>query len=240
MLFRSATQSQDRSYWDEFFSKDSSSVATPKKNIVDPLLGKILDPLEKALNLKFENKNFIKRLTEELDLSGGELSSSTSYTVNPGKKMICPEKGEVKIVSKNDNCDQMVLIKHDLAEGVMYSKFCNVQTKLVKGQKLSSGTPVGIAKENASIEILDKRSQKLSLKDVLGKNKNSQKKYQVDPLLNLALKPLEKTLNLLPKPESVSGQDQSEPHKFIKWLKQDSVSKKDPIKEELKKFKKLL
>jgi hypothetical protein len=247
-----ATPSMDKTGWDDFFSKDGiSSAAAAKAPKLDPLLKSILSPLEKALNIKMETVEFVETLSESLSLEGGRLKAKNIFSVKPGMNMICPEEGKVLNISDSKECSRGILIKHSVDNQDYYSKFCNVRPKVTQGELVPKGRSVGVANENATIQIFDKKQKAINLtnfvnteddKDLSGDTKKKEKKkiQSMDPLLNLALSPL-KLLNLPDLDmKSTTSSGSTEPFKAVKWLKSNSLTKNESVDRDIKQIKKLL
>lgn len=246
------TQSTDKSGWDEFFSKDgASSAAAAKTPKLDPLLKSILSPLEKALNLKTENVEFVKTMSESLSLEGGRLKSKNIFSVKSGMNMLCPEDGKVLNISDSKDCSKGILIKHSVDNQDYYSKFCNLRPKVTQGESVPKGRSVGVANENATIQIFDRKQKAINLTNFVNtandedisrdpKRKEKKKIQSMDPLLNLALSPL-RLLNLPDLDmKSATSSGSTEPFKAVKWLKSNSLTKNESVERNIKQIKKLL
>jgi hypothetical protein len=243
----SAGTKSDGTNWDDFFNKDTSSLSSVKKPTLDPLLKKVLSPLEKALNLQSENRDFINRLNEDIELVGGEVKNKTTYSVNRGSQMVSPENGEVTLVADTKECTKSVLIKHVVNNQVFYSKFCNIRPRVTNRQDVSKGQVIGTATESATIQIIDKKQKPVGIKNFIktkddityGKKPDDKKKIKsMDPLLKLALSPL-KILDL-PDMKSATDSTPTEPFKAVKWLKNNSITKNESVNKDINKIKKLL
>ena len=244
----SAGTQSDGTNWDDFFSKDTNAAAAAaKKPQLDPLLKKILSPLETALNLKQENFDHFKKLDEEFELSGGELKNKTTYSINRGSNVVCPENGEVTLISDTKECSKGILIKHSVNNQTYYSKFCNVRPRITQRQDVSKGQVIGTALDSATIQIIDRKQRPVSIKsytkskDPIDYDKDSKKKKKLasmDPLLKLALSPL-KILDL-PDLKSPTDSKPSEPFKAVKWLRNNSITKNESVDKNIDKIKKLL
>lgn len=247
-----ATPSTDQTGWDEFFSKDGvSSTAAAKTPKLDPLLKSILSPLEKALNLKTENIEFLETMSESLSLEGGRLKSKNIFSVKSGMNMLCPEDGKVLNISDSKDCSKGILIKHSVNNQDYYSKFCNVRPKVTQGESVPKGRSVGVATDNATIQIFDRKQKAINLTNLVGTTddvnvsrdpqKQEKKKIQsMDPLLNLALSPL-RLLNLPDLDmKSTTSSGSTEPFKAVKWLKSNSLTKNESVERDINQIKKLL
>lgn len=243
----SAGTKSDGTNWDDFFNKDTSSLSSVKKPTLDPLLKKVLSPLEKALNLQSENRDFINKLNEDIELVGGEVKNKTTYSVNRGSQMVSPENGEVTLIADTKECSKSVLIKHVVNNQVYYSKFCNVRPKVTSKQDVSKGQVIGTATESATIQIIDKKQKLVGIKNFIKANDNltyekkpdeKKKIKSMDPLLKLALSPL-KILDL-PDMKSATDSTPTEPFKAVKWLKNNSMTKNESVNKDINKIKKLL
>lgn len=258
-----ATQSSDgdsKTNWDDFFNKDTSKllnkVVGPKKSS-DPLLSKILKPLEDALNLKTEMMESLPVLSEQYSLQNGSPYSSYEYIIRQGKDIKSPEKGIVTFVGNDSTCRNTIIIRHEIERKTFYTQFCNVESpKVSNNEKVSKGQKLGSSSSNIIATVLDKSKSKIKFKNVesLGvnppKTKNnksvsdkgyeSPKKRTSDPLLSLLTKPLD-MLNF-DNVKTSSEVDQVPEYKWVDWIKKNitTTSKNESIERNINKIKKLL
>lgn len=258
-----ATQSSDgdsKTNWDDFFNKDTSKllnkVVGPKKSS-DPLLSKILKPLEDALNLKTEMMESLPVLSEQYSLQNGSPYSSYEYIIRQGKDVKSPEKGIVTFVGNDSTCRNTIIIRHEIERKTFYTQFCNVEfPKVSNNEKVSKGQKLGSSSSNITATVLDKSKSKIKFKDVesLGvnppKTKNnksvSDKGYESpnkrtsNPLLSLLTKPLD-MLNF-DNVKTSSEVDQVPEYKWVDWMKKNitTTSKNESIERNINKIKKLL
>lgn len=244
-----ATQSSDsETNWDDFFNKGTSKLL-PKKTsgIEDPLLKAILSPLEKALNLQSEMKEVYSVISEDYSLQNGDYTSALEYTIKKGKKVTSPEEGVVKQVG-SQFCKNSVLVQHTIQSKKFYTLFCNVEkVDLDYGDNIRKGSEIGIASENCTVNLLDSSKEKVKFKNITRlKDVEKEKgitgdklKIKNDPLLDLALSPLEKALNFS-KMKSSSEADTIEPYDWIKWVQKNTTSKNESVQRNITKIKKLL
>jgi len=258
-----ATQSSDgdgKTNWDDFFNKDTSKllnkVVGPKKSS-DPLLSKILKPLEDALNLKTEMMESLPVLSEQYSLQNGSPYSSYEYIIRQGKDIKSPEKGVVTFVGNDSTCRNTIIIRHEIERKTFYTQFCNVESpKVSNNEKVSKGQKLGSSSSNITATVLDKSKSKIKFKDVesIGvnppKTKNnksvsdkgydSPKKRTSDPLLSLLTKPLD-MLNF-DNVKTSSEVDQVPEYKWVDWIKKNitTTSKNESIERNINKIKKLL
>ena len=256
-----ATQSSDgdgKTNWDDFFNKDTSKllnkVVGPKKSS-DPLLSKILKPLEDALNLKTEMMESLPVLSEQYSLQNGSPYSSYEYIIRQGKDIKSPEKGVVTFVGNDSTCRNTIIIRHEIERKTFYTQFCNVESpKVSNNEKVSKGQKLGSSSSNITATVLDKSKSKIKFKDVesIGlkvkdkKDKEKEKKYDSpkkrtsDPLLSLLTKPLD-MLNF-DNVKTSSEVDQVPEYKWVDWIKKNitTTSKNESIERNINKIKKLL
>lgn len=256
-----ATQSSDgdgKTNWDDFFNKDTSKlldkVVGPKKSS-DPLLAKILKPLEDALNLKTEMMESLPVLSEQYSLQNGSPYSSYEYIIRQGKDVKSPEKGIVTFVGNDSTCRNTIIIRHEIERKTFYTQFCNVEfPKVSNNEKVSKGQKLGSSSSNITATVLDKSKSKIKFKDVesIGlkvkdkKDKEKEKEYDSpkkrtsDPLLSLLTKPLD-ILNF-DNVKTSSEVDQVPEYKWVDWIKKNitTTSKNESIERNINKIKKLL
>jgi murein DD-endopeptidase MepM/ murein hydrolase activator NlpD len=257
-----ATQSSDgdsKTNWDDFFNKDTSKlldkVLTPKKSS-DPLLAKILKPLEDALNLKTEMMESLPVLSEQYSLQNGSQYSSYEYIIRQGKDLKSPEKGIVTFVGNDSTCRNTIIIRHEIERKTFYTQFCNVEfPKVSNNEKVSKGQKLGSSSSNITATVLDKSKSKIKFKDVesIGlkvkdkkvkdkkeKEYDSPNKRTSDPLLSLLTKPLD-ALNF-DNVKTSSEVDQVPEYKWVDWIKKNitTTSKNESIERNINKIKKLL
>ena len=257
-----ATQSSDgdsKTNWDDFFSGDgklTSKISKVSKKFSDPLLSKILKPLEDALNLKTEMKESLPILSEQYSLDNGSQYSSYEYIIRQGKDLKSPEKGVVTFVGNDSTCRNTIIIRHEIERKTFYTQFCNVEfPKVSNNEKVSKGQKLGSSSSNITATVLDKSKSKIKFKDVesIGKTpktKNnkyssdkgyeSPKKRTSDPLLSLLTKPLD-MLNF-DNVKTSSEVDQVPEYKWVDWIKKNitTTSKNESIERNINKIKKLL
>ena len=254
-----ATQSSDgdsKTNWDDFFNKDTSKlldkVVGPKKSS-DPLLAKILKPLEDALNLKTEMMESLPVLSEQYSLQNGSAYSSYEYIIRQGKDLKSPEKGVVTFVGNDSTCRNTIIIRHEIERKTFYTQFCNVEfPKVSNNEKVSKGQKLGSSSSNITATVLDKSKSKIKFKDVesIGlkvkvkdkepKEPKEPKKRTSDPLLSLLTKPLD-MLNF-DNVKTSSEVDQVPEYKWVDWMKKNitTTSKNESIERNINKIKKLL
>ena len=258
-----ATQSSDgdsKTNWDDFFNKDTSKIlnkiASPKKSS-DPLLAKILKPLEDALNLKTEMMESLPVLSEQYSLSNGSPFSNFEYIIKKNKDVKSPEKGMVAFVGNDSRCRNTIIIRHEIEGKTFYTQFCDVEfPKVSKDDKVSQGQKIGTSSSNVTVTALDKSKSKIKFKEIesIGlepknnrkiksksdKGYESPKKRTSDPLLGLLLNPLDK-LNF-DDVKTISKVDEVPEYKWVDWIKKNitSVSKNESIDRNINKIKKLL
>ena len=256
-----ATQSSDgdsKTNWDDFFSGDgklTSKISKSSKKFSDPLLSKILKPLEDALNLKTEMKESLPILSEQYSLDNGSPYSSYEYIIRQGKDIKSPEKGVVTFVGNDSTCRNTIIIRHEIERKTFYTQFCNVESpKVSNNEKVSKGQKLGSSSSNITATVLDKSKSKIKFKDVesIGlkvkdkKDKEKEKKYDSpkkrtsDPLLSLLTKPLD-MLNF-DNVKTSSEVDQVPEYKWVDWIKKNitTTSKNESIERNINKIKKLL
>lgn len=245
-----ATQSSDgdsETNWDDFFSKNTSKILPKNSGIDDPLLKAILTPLEKALNLQSEMKEVYSVISEDYSLQNGDFTTPLEYAVKKGKKVLSPEEGIVRQINTT-YCKNSVLVQHTIQSKKFYTLFCNVEKVGVDyGDNIRKGSEIGIATENTTVNLLDSSKGKVKFKNVtrlkdIEKEKGitgDKFKIKNDPLLDLALKPLEKALNF-PKMKTSSEADTIEPFEWIKWVQKNTTSKNESVQRNITKIKKLL
>ena len=257
-----ATQSSDgdsKTNWDDFFSGDgklTSKISKVSKKFSDPLLSKILKPLEDALNLKTEMKESLPILSEQYSLDNGSQYSSYEYIIRQGKDLKSPEKGVVTFVGNDSTCRNTIIIRHEIERKTFYTQFCNVEfPKVSNNEKVSKGQKLGSSSSNITATVLNKSKSKIKFKDVesIGKTpktKNnkyssdkgyeSPKKRTSDPLLSLLTKPLD-MLNF-DNVKTSSEVDQVPEYKWVDWIKKNitTTSKNESIERNINKIKKLL
>ena len=257
-----ATQSSDgdsKTNWDDFFSGDgklTSKISKVSKKFSDPLLSKILKPLEDALNLKTEMKESLPILSEQYSLDNGSQYSSYEYIIRQGKDLKSPEKGVVTFVGNDSTCRNTIIIRHEIERKTFYTQFCNVESpKVSNNEKVSKGQKLGSSSSNITATVLNKSKSKIKFKDVesIGKTpktKNnkyssdkgyeSPKKRTSDPLLSLLTKPLD-MLNF-DNVKTSSEVDQVPEYKWVDWIKKNitTTSKNESIERNINKIKKLL
>jgi murein DD-endopeptidase MepM/ murein hydrolase activator NlpD len=257
-----ATQSLDgdgKTNWDDFFNKDTSKlldkVLTPKKSS-DPLLAKILKPLEDALNLKTEMMESLPVLSEQYSLQNGSQYSSYEYIIRQGKDLKSPEKGIVTFVGNDSTCRNTIIIRHEIERKTFYTQFCNVEfPKVSNNEKVSKGQKLGSSSSNITATVLDKSKSKIKFKDVesIGlkvkdkkvkdkkeKEYDSPNKRTSNPLLSLLTKPLD-ALNF-DNVKTSSEVDQVPEYKWVDWMKKNitTSSKNESVERNINKIKKLL
>ena len=246
-----ATQSSDgdsETNWDDFFKKGKSKILPKTSGIEDPLLKAILSPLEKALNLQSEMKEVYSVISEDYSLQNGDFTTPLEYAVKKGKKVLSPEEGVVKQINTS-YCKNSVLLQHTIQSKKFYTLFCNVERVGVDyGDNIRKGSEIGIASENTTVNLLDSSKGKVKFKNVTrfkdiekekGITGGDKFKIKNDPLLDLALKPLEKVLNF-PEMKTSSEADTIEPYKWIKWVQKNTTSKNESVQRNITKIKKLL
>ena len=251
-----ATQSSDgdgKTNWDDFFSGDSKliSKSSALKKTSDPLLLKILKPLEDALNLKTEMKETLPILSEQYSLDNGSRYSSYEYIIRTGKDLKSPEKGVVTFVGNDSTCRNTIIIRHEIERKTFYTQFCNVEfPKVSNNEKVSKGQKLGSSSSNITATVLDKSKSKIKFKDVesIGlkvklkepKEPKEPKKRTSDPLLSLLTKPLD-MLNF-DNVKTSSEVDQVPEYKWVDWMKKNitTTSKNESIERNINKIKKLL
>ena len=251
-----ATQSSDgdgKTNWDDFFSGDSKliSKSSALKKTSDPLLLKILKPLEDALNLKTEMKESLPILSEQYSLDNGSRYSSYEYIIRTGKDLKSPEKGVVTFVGNDSTCRNTIIIRHEIERKTFYTQFCNVEfPKVSNNEKVSKGQKLGSSSSNITATVLDKSKSKIKFKDVesIGlkvklkepKEPKEPKKRTSDPLLSLLTKPLD-MLNF-DNVKTSSEVDQVPEYKWVDWMKKNitTTSKNESIERNINKIKKLL
>lgn len=257
-----ATQSSDgdsKTNWDDFFSGDgklTSKISKVSKKFSDPLLSKILKPLEDALNLKTEMKESLPILSEQYSLDNGSQYSSYEYIIRQGKDLKSPEKGVVTFVGNDSTCRNTIIIRHEIERKTFYTQFCNVEfPKVSNNEKVSKGQKLGSSSSNITATVLDKSKSKIKFKDVesIGvkvkdkkvkdkkeKEYDSPKKGTSDPLLSLLTKPLD-MLNF-DNVKTSSEVDQVPEYKWVDWIKKNitTTSKNESIERNINKIKKLL
>ena len=252
-----ATQSSDgdgKTNWDDFFNKNTSKllnkVVGPKKSS-DPLLSKILKPLEDALNLKTEMMESLPVLSEQYSLQNGSPYSSYEYIIRQGKDVKSPEKGIVTFVGNDSTCRNTIIIRHEIERKTFYTQFCNVEfPKVSNNEKVSKGQKLGSSSSNITATVLNKSKSKIKFKDVesIGlkvkdkepKEPKEPKKRTSDPLLSLLTKPLD-MLNF-DNIKTSSEVDQVPEYKWVDWIKKNitTTSKNESIERNINKIKKLL
>jgi hypothetical protein len=261
--FSGATPSNDgdgKTNWDDFFNKDTSKllnkVATPKKPS-DPLLAKILKPLEDALNLKTEMMESLPVLSEQYSLVDASPYSSYEYIIKKNRDIKSPEKGMVTFVGNDSRCRNTIIIRHEIEGKIFYTQFCDVEfPKVSKDEKVSQGQKIGTSSSNVTVTALDKSKSKIKFKEIesislepknnkkikskTDKGYEAPKKRTSDPLLGLLLKPLDK-LNF-DDTKTISKVDEVPEYKWVDWMKKNitSVSKNESIDRNINKIKKLL
>ena len=252
-----ATQSSDgdgKTNWDDFFNKDTSKlldkVVGPKKSS-DPLLSKILKPLEDALNLKIEMMESLPVLSEQYSLQNGSPYSSYEYIIRQGKDVKSPEKGIVTFVGNDSTCRNTIIIRHEIERKTFYTQFCNVEfPKVSNNEKVSKGQKLGSSSSNITATVLNKSKSKIKFKDVesIGlkvkdkepKEPKEPNKRTSNPLLSLLTKPLD-MLNF-DNVKTSSEVDQVPEYKWVDWMKKNitTTSKNESIERNINKIKKLL
>jgi murein DD-endopeptidase MepM/ murein hydrolase activator NlpD len=260
--FSGATPSKDgdgKTNWDDFFNKDTSKlldkVVGPKKSS-DPLLAKILKPLEDALNLKTEMMESLPVLSEQYSLQNGSQYSSYEYIIRQGKDLKSPEKGIVTFVGNDSTCRNTIIIRHEIERKTFYTQFCNVEfPKISNNEKVSKGQKLGSSSSNIIATVLDKSKSKIKFKDVelIGskvkdkkvkdkkeKEYDSPNKRTSNSLLSLLTKPFD-ALNF-DNVKTSSEVDQVPEYKWVDWIKKNitTTSKNESIERNINKIKKLL
>jgi hypothetical protein len=257
-----ATPSQDSgTNWDDFFSDKSKilSKSLSLKKPSDPLLAKILKPLEDALNLKTEMMESLPILSEEYSLPDSYPHSSHEYIVKKGRDLRSPESGLVIFVGNDSTCRNTIIVRHELDEKKFYTQFCDVEFPKVKNnERVSKGQKLGSSSSNILVTVLDKSKTKIRFKDVESidseskdsnkiktkskpeKGYESPKKKTSDPLLSLLTKPLD-ALNF-DNVKTSSEVDQVPEYKWVDWLKKNvtTTSKNESINRNIDKIRKLL
>jgi hypothetical protein len=260
--FSGATPSKDgdgKTNWDDFFNKDTSKlldkVVGPKKSS-DPLLAKILKPLEDALNLKTEMMESLPVLSEQYSFQNGSQYSSYEYIIRQGKDLKSPEKGIVTFVGNDSTCRNTIIIRHEIERKTFYTQFCNVEfPKVSNNEKVSKGQKLGSSSSNIIATVLDKSKSKIKFKDVelIGskvkdkkvkdkkeKEYDSPNKRTSNSLLSLLTKPFD-ALNF-DNVKTSSEVDQVPEYKWVDWMKKNitTSSKNESVERNINKIKKLL
>ena len=253
----SAGTKSSETNWDDFFSKDTQikKDTTSKERSEDPILKKILEPLKNAVMMKLEHRDMITPINEVYELSNGRYISSVEYSVDNDKKVLNPEDGKIVFVGNRDNCKDSVIIQHMIEKKIYYTEFCSVSNiKVRPDQTLSKNKVIGTAGRDTVARILDRSKSKISFRqfdsdtEVDDKDKkrkeNKPEKPKLDsrkdPILDLLTKPLRAldvdTSNI----KTVSKTDEVQPHKWVDWVKKNTVSKNESIRENIKQIKRLL
>ena len=253
----SAGTKSSETNWDDFFSKDTQikKDTTSKERSEDPILKKILEPLKNAVMMKLEHRDMITPINEVYELSNGRYISSVEYSVDNDKKVLNPEDGKVVFVGNRDNCKDSVIIQHMIEKKIYYTEFCSVSNiKVRPDQTLSKNKVIGTAGRDTVARILDRSKSKISFRqfdsdtEVDDKDKkrkeNKPEKPKLDsrkdPILDLLTKPLRAldvdTSNI----KTVSKTDEVQPYKWVDWVKKNTVSKNESIRENIKQIKRLL
>lgn len=253
----SAGTKSSETNWDDFFSKDTQvkKDTTSKERSEDPILKKILEPLKNAVMMKLEHRDMITPINEVYELSNGRYISSVEYSVDNDKKVLNPEDGKVVFVGNRDNCKDSVIIQHMIEKKIYYTEFCSVSNiKVRPDQTLSKNKVIGTAGRDTVARILDRSKSKISFRqfdsDTEVDDKDKKRKEikpekpkldsRKDPILDLLTKPLRAldvdTSNI----KTVSKTDQVQPYKWVDWVKKNTVSKNESIRENIKQIKRLL
>ena len=253
----SAGTKSSETNWDDFFSKDTQvkKDTTSKERSEDPILKKILEPLKNAVMMKLEHRDMITPINEVYELSNGRYISSVEYSVDNDKKVLNPEDGKVVFVGNRDNCKDSVIIQHMIEKKIYYTEFCSVSNiKVRPDQTLSKNKVIGTAGRDTVARILDRSKSKISFRqfdsDTEVDDKDKKRKEikpekpkldsRKDPILDLLTKPLRAldvdTSNI----KTVSKTDQVQPDKWVDWVKKNTVSKNESIRENIKQIKRLL
>lgn len=254
----SAGTKSSETNWDDFFSKDTSiksPISTSKTKSEDPILKSILEPLRNAAMLKLEHVDMITPINEEYELSNGRYISSLEYLFDDDKKVLSPEDGKVVFIGDRNNCKDSVVIQHIIEKKVYYTEFCSVSNIKVRlDQSVSKNKVIGLAGRGTSAKILDRSKSKITFKQFESENEtkdtNKKKKEldptkpkidsRKDPILDLLTKPL-RALNIdTGNIKTVSKNDEVKPYKWVDWIKKNTVSKNESIKENIKQIKRLL
>jgi hypothetical protein len=187
-------------------------------------------------------------ISEDYSLQNGDFTTPLEYAVKKGKKVLSPEEGVVKQINTS-YCKNSVLLQHTIQSKKFYTLFCNVERVGVDyGDNIRKGSEIGIASENTTVNLLDSSKGKVKFKNVTrfkdiekekGITGDDKFKIKNDPLLDLALKPLEKVLNF-PEMKTSSEADTIEPYKWIKWVQKNTTSKNESVQRNITKIKKLL
>lgn len=253
----SAGTKSSETNWDDFFSKDTQvkKDTTSKERSEDPILKKILEPLKNAVMMKLEHRDMITPINEVYELSNGRYISSVEYSVDNDKKVLNPEDGKVVFVGNRDNCKDSVIIQHMIEKKIYYTEFCSVSNiKVRPDQTLSKNKVIGTAGRDTVARILDRSKSKISFRqfdsDTEVDDKDKKRKEikperpkldsRKDPILDLLTKPLRAldvdTSNI----KTVSKTDEVQPYKWVDWVKKNTVSKNESIRENIKQIKRLL
>ncbi len=253
----SAGTKSSETNWDDFFSKDTQvkQDTTSKERSEDPILKKILEPLKNAVMMKLEHRDMITPINEVYELSNGRYISSVEYSVDNDKKVLNPEDGKVVFVGNRDNCKDSVIIQHMIEKKIYYTEFCSVSNiKVRPDQTLSKNKVIGTAGRDTVARILDRSKSKISFRqfdsDTEVDDKDKKRKEikperpkldsRKDPILDLLTKPLRAldvdTSNI----KTVSKTDEVQPYKWVDWVKKNTVSKNESIRENIKQIKRLL
>jgi hypothetical protein len=227
----------------------------PKKSS-DPLLAKILKPLEDALNLKTEMMESLPVLSEQYSFQNGSQYSSYEYIIRQGKDLKSPEKGIVTFVGNDSTCRNTIIIRHEIERKTFYTQFCNVEfPKVSNNEKVSKGQKLGSSSSNIIATVLDKSKSKIKFKDVelIGskvkdkkvkdkkeKEYDSPNKRTSNSLLSLLTKPFD-ALNF-DNVKTSSEVDQVPEYKWVDWMKKNitTSSKNESVERNINKIKKLL
>jgi hypothetical protein len=247
----SAGTKSSETNWDDFFSKDTQikKDTISKERSEDPILKKILEPLKNAMMMKLEHTDMITPINEVYELSNGRYISSLEYSIDNNKKVLNPEDGKVVFVGNRDNCKDSVIIQHMIEKKVYYTEFCSISDiKVKQGQNVSKNKVIGVAGRDSVARILDRSKSKISFRQF--ESDSGQEKPQKpekpkldsrkDPILDLLTKPL-RALNIdTDNIRTISKNKEVEPYKWVDWLKKNTVSKNESIKENIKQIKRLL
>lgn len=253
----SAGTKSSETNWDDFFSKDTQikKDTTSKERSEDPILKKILEPLKNAVMMKLEHRDMITPINEVYELSNGRYISSVEYSVDNDKKVLNPEDGKVVFVGNRDNCKDSVIIQHMIEKKIYYTEFCSVSNiKVRPDQTLSKNKVIGTAGRDTVARILDRSKSKISFRqfdsDTEVDDKDKKRKEikpekpkldsRKDPILDLLTKPLRALDVDTSNVKTVSKTDEVQPYKWVDWVKKNTVSKNESIRENIKQIKRLL
>lgn len=205
--------------------------------------------------MKLEHRDMITPINEVYELSNGRYISSVEFSVDNDKKVLNPEDGKVVFVGNRDNCKDSVIIQHMIEKKIYYTEFCSVSNiKVRPDQTLSKNKVIGTAGRDTVARILDRSKSKISFRqfdsDTEVDDKDKKRKdikperlkldSRKDPILDLLTKPLRAldvdTSNI----KTVSKTDEVQPYKWVDWVKKNTVSKNESIRENIKQIKRLL